>query len=110
MTREPWLDEALKKALAHTGTDSLPATVHEAGFSAIDRAASTVLGAFQADQDMECPIGELPEMATLLKLLRLEKKIQGMGLDLSEASGNEFSWMRINSAIFRTGTSLLGCF
>ena len=45
-TWETLLDGALKKALGQTGTDSLPAAVREAGFSAIDRAASTVLNAF----------------------------------------------------------------
>ena len=49
-TWEPLLDEAIKKALAQRGTDSLPASVREAGFGAIDRAASTVLDAFPADQ------------------------------------------------------------
>ena len=54
-------DEVLKKALAQTGTDSLPAAIREAGFGAIDSAASAVLGAF-SDQDADGPMGELPEM------------------------------------------------
>ena len=46
-----------------------------------------------ADQAVEMPIGELPEMTTLLKLLKLDQKIEGMGLDLSRATGNKFNWL-----------------
>ena len=90
-TWEPLLDEALRKAMAQRGTDSLPASVREAGFSAIDRAASTVLDAFPADQVVEGSIGELPEMTSLLKLLKLDRKIEGMGLDLSGVTGSHFN-------------------
>ena len=90
-TWEPLLDEALRKAMAQRGTDSLPASVREAGFSAIDRAASTVLDAFPADQTVGGSIGELPEMNSLLKLLKLDQKIEGMGLDLSGVTGSQFN-------------------
>ena len=87
------LDEALNRAMAQGGTDSLPASVREAGFSAIDRAASTVLDAFPADQAQVVggSIGELPEMNSLLKLLKLDQKIEGMGLDLSGVTGSQFN-------------------
>ena len=79
--------------MAQGGTDSLPASVREAGFSAIDRAASTVLDAFPADQAQVVggSIGELPEMNSLLKLLKLDQKIEGMGLDLSGVTGSQFN-------------------
>ena len=45
-TWEPPFNDEVLKALAQTGTDSLPEAVREVGFGAIDSAASAVLGAF----------------------------------------------------------------
>ena len=55
--------------LAQEGTDALPPQIRERGFTAIEAAASAVLGAF-AEDSRHSPLGDSPEMKSLLHLLQ----------------------------------------
>ena len=47
--------------------------------------------AIELTPSVEDSIGERPEMTSLLKLLKLDQKIEGMGLDLSGVTGSQFN-------------------
>ena len=55
--------------LAQEGTDALPPQIRERGFTAIEAAASAVLGAF-AEDSRHSPLADTPEMKSLLHLLQ----------------------------------------
>ena len=63
--------------LAQEGTDALPPQIRERGFVAIENVASTVLGTF-AEDSRHSPLGETPEMKSLLHLLQGRAKPKTM--------------------------------
>ena len=63
--------------LAQEGTNALLPQIRERGFLAIENAASTVLGAF-AEDSRHSPLGETPEMKSLLHLLQGRAKPKTM--------------------------------
>ena len=64
--------------LAQEGTDALPPRIRERGFIAIETVASTVLRAFTEDSRYS-PLGDTPEMKSLLHLLQGRGKTKNNG-------------------------------